>query len=348
MTWAVAFEQQAAACTDLGSPFTGTLLRLIAERALPPGAIARRITGWPGDIGPTGASVPLRLAGALHGLVIEARAPALAAQYPAARPETDPDALWRAVQDALTEHEDWLLGRLDLPPQTNECARSAALILAANWLARQYPLPLDLSELGASAGLNLMFDRFALIAGATRLGPEDAVLTLAPEWRGAPMGPGAGQPQVAVRAGADLSPLDPIADRARLLSYIWADQPARFARMQAALDATARARPKVAKADAIDWLAERLSTPRPGHLHLIYHTVAWQYFPAAAQARGEALLAKAGARATPDAPLARFAMENDGHGPGAALTLTLWPGGETRACGRFDFHGRWIDWREPV
>ena len=107
-------------------------------------------------------------------------------------------------------------------------------------------------------------------------------------------------------------------------------------------------RPDLARADAVDWLEQRLAVPRPGQLHLVFHTVAWQYFPQAQQARGEALLAAAGAGATPDAPLARFGMEADGAGPGAGLTLTLWPGGTPRPVGRFDFHGRWLDWQPPA
>ncbi len=54
----------------------------------------------------------------------------------------------------------------------------------------------------------------------------------------------------------------------------------------------------------------------------------------------------AGATATDDTPLAWFSMETDG-GRGAALTLRLWPGDLTIPMGRFDFHGRWINWTAP-
>jgi hypothetical protein len=47
------------------------------------------------------------------------------------------------------------------------------------------------------------------------------------------------------------------------------------------------------------------------------------------------------------APIARLSMEVDDSTPGAALTLTLWPGGEIIPLGRADFHGRWIDWQAP-
>jgi hypothetical protein len=78
---------------------------------------------------------------------------------------------------------------------------------------------------------------------------------------------------------------------------------------------------------------------------MVFHTVAWQYFPAETQARCRAALAAAGARATPDAPLARIGMEADAAPGSAALTVTLWPGGETRELARVDFHGRAVDWR---
>jgi hypothetical protein len=100
----------------------------------------------------------------------------------------------------------------------------------------------------------------------------------------------------------------------------------------------------VERGDAIDWLEDRLATPRPGHLHLIYHTIAWQYFPAPSQTRGTALFEAAGARATQTAPLAWLRMENDGGKDGAALTLRLWPGDLHITLGRVDFHGRWLRW----
>ena len=82
-------------------------------------------------------------------------------------------------------------------------------------------------------------------------------------------------------------------------------------------------------------------------MHIIQHTVAWQYFPAHAQHRGTALIEAAGARATPETPLAWMQMETDGDTTGAigaALTLRLWPGDLTLHLGRADFHGRWVKW----
>ncbi|MEL7100674.1 MAG: DUF2332 family protein, partial [Pseudomonadota bacterium] len=185
--------------------------------------------------------------------------------------------------------------------------------------------------------------RFALEANGVRLGPQDAALTLAPDWTGpAPKGPA---PRVAARAGVDLAPLDPQDpdQLTRMLAYVWADQADRMARTRAA---AALQHTQIAQGDAVEWLAARLAKPFPGHLHLIQHTVAWQYFPAEAQMRGTNLIEAAGAEATAQAPLGWMAMEADG-GKGAALTLRLWPGDVTFQLGRCDFHGRWLHWAGP-
>lgn len=345
MSWQSAFSSQATSCRDLGSPFTATLLDSFVTFGLPEGPIGTRIATWPGDISGSGASVPLRLAGALHGLVLEDMDPALTALYP---PQATPkaEALHETACAAISRHDAYIDQRLNDAPQTNEVARASALILAADALAEQTGLPLVLSELGASAGLNLNFDRFRLVTPNADFGPSDSPVVLTPDWRSPAPAPHGFI--VSERQGVDLSPRDPVVERQRLLSFIWPDQSARFHRIAAALDLAATHPVQVAQADAIDWLETRLAQSFPGQLHLIYHTVAWQYFPAEVQARGEAILAEAGERATEDTPLARLAMEADGQTPGAKLTLTLWPNGTQHDLGRFDFHGRWIDWVQPV
>ncbi len=338
-----AFRRQAEACGALGSPFMARLMGLAADRLRPDGPVGSRLFGWEGDIGPAGASLPLRLAGALHALALRGD-PRLVAVYP---PHAAGDmALWAAVSAALDDRAAEVLAWIEGPPQTNEVRRAAPLIAAAHLLAARFGLPIRLSELGASAGLNLMFDRFALDARGVRLGPADAALVLRPEMRGEVPRPAA--PVISARRGVDLAPVDvrTEAGRLRLRAYLWPDQPERRSLTDAAV-AAATADLVVDRGDAIDWLAGRLA-PCPGELHLVYHTVAWQYFPAAARLRGERLLEAAGRRAEASAPLARLAMEADDAGPGAGLVLQVWPGGAPVRLGRVDFHGRWLDWRPPA
>ncbi len=147
-----AFRAQAAHCVELGSPFTARLCSLLADRLAPGDAVSDRVLGWPNEPSNRGDALPLRLAGALHGLVLEERDSGLAEVYP---PNDVPDAkLWAAVDAALTAHAPYILGRLDGPPQTNEVQRSAALAPGFLTVTALTGLPLVTSELGASAGLN--------------------------------------------------------------------------------------------------------------------------------------------------------------------------------------------------
>ncbi|MBB95929.1 MAG: hypothetical protein CML68_15220 [Rhodobacteraceae bacterium] len=334
-----ALRDQAKSCDSLGSPFMGRLLRLLAGSMPTDTPLRAKIEAWPAPLGSSHASLPLRLAGGLHNLVLTGTDPDLAALYP---PNDVPDdALITGVLATLDRHQDFLLDWIDRPPQTNEVRRSTALIPAAHVLANTFNLPFVISELGASGGLNLMFDQYALQAGDRVLGAEDPVLTFTPDWAG-PVPPAAAF-RVDDRRGVDLTPLDLLdpAEVTRLLSYLWPDQPERRQMTLTAIDALTAV---IDRQDAIDWLETRLSAPRIGHVHVIFHTVAWQYFPPDLQDHGEAVLAKAGARATAEAPLTRIAMEADTTGPGARLTLQTWPGGALRTLARVDFHGRWIEW----
>lgn len=336
-TLSEAFAFQGKACVTLGSPFMGQLCALLASRDWPDTSLRHRYFTWDGDIGPSAQSLPLRLAGGLHALVINGHP--LAQVYPPN--QVDDDTLWAAVRDALIREDAFLNDWSNSPPQTNEVRRAAVLIAAGQVLADRYNLPMRLSELGASGGLNLMWDQFGAQLGGVQFGPQDALVTLTPDWDG-PAPPDA-DPVVIARRGVDLNPLDPrdAADQLRLRAYLWPDQPDRMSRTVAAIDAFDA---QVDQCDAIDWLAGQLNH-RAGQIHLIYHTIAWQYFPADVQARGARMIAAAGAKATADTPLAWFGMEPDGATPGAAMTLRLWPGDITVDLGRVDFHGRWVQWK---
>lgn len=342
MTLSSAFAAQAETCRRMGSPFMGQLLGILARDWPQETALAAKFDAFDGDIGPAGHSLPLRIAGGLHALVLSNAAPDLAKLYPPH--EASDSALRDGVLRALDAHEAFLLDWTDSAPQTNEVRRSAALIAGAHVALSHFDLPIHLSELGASGGLNLMWDHFALEIDNRYFGARMPAVTFNPEWSG-PLPPAA-EAVVAARAGVDLNPLDPKRGDhlLRLTAYLWPDQPERLTMTRAAAGiATTTAQ----KGDAIEWLAPRLAAAPQGHLHLIQHTVAWQYFPVDAQARGKALIEAAGAQATPNRPLAWLSMETDGDTTGqvgAALTLRLWPGDITLNLGRADFHGRWVKW----
>ncbi len=345
MSTRAAFLAQAEACDAMGSPFTARLCRLLARRLAPGDPVSDRVLEWPEDPGGRASALPLRLAGALHGLVLADADAGLSTVYPPNDGRATDADLWMAIRSAFLQHEAEILARLAGPPQTNEPMRCAALAPGFLTVAALTGLPLATSELGASAGLNLNWDAFSYRFGPVPWGRADSEVDIRPAWTGPtpPIPPA----RVAARAGCDRDPpsLDDPADRLRLLSFVWADQPERVIRVAAAIETALESGTQVERAEATEWLEPRLVARQEGRAHVVYHSILWQYLDPRAQQRALALMDAAGTRATAAAPLAWLRMEGDGASPGAAITLTLWPGGETRVLGRCGFHGAWVDWR---
>lgn len=333
------FEEQARACAALGSPFTAALCRAL-PRALS-GPLRAAVAGWPGH--PGADALALRVTGAVQALARSGACPALSAAWP---PGTGD--LGAGLAAAMADHQPALLPWLASAPQTNEVARSGLLLGLALTVASRTGLPLELLEIGASAGLNLHFDRYAYDLGAAGRWGGPSPVALACDWQGRT--PDLATPlRIVARAGSDLAPLDARdpAARARMLAYIWADQTARRARAEAALALAAEA-PPVERAEAADWVEDRLARPQAdGVARVLMHSIMWQYLPQGTKDRIRAALDRAGAAATAARPLAWARMEADGDKGSAALLLTLWPGGGSGTLGRGDFHGRWAAWDLP-
>ena len=339
-----AFAAQAGWCEKLGSPFTSRLCDVLGRNLDRRSEVGRRVLDWPGKPDALHDSVPLRLCGGLHGLVRAGRLPALAGIYPP-NPLPAPDELWPTVQDALLSAGPDLMPSLDLPPQTNEVARSGVLIAGLAVVAAETGCRLALHELGASAGLNLLCDRYDVHLGERRFGDPASAVHLAPDWEGA--SPPAARIDVASRRGVDINPLDVTAerDRARLLAYVWADQAERLVRLEAALATARKEPPPLDTGDAAAWIECRIGPEgEPGIARVVMHSIAFQYFPAETQNRVAAHLAATGEAATAEAPLAWLRYEIEPEVSSATLRLTVWPAGEDRRLAIADAHGRKVRW----
>ncbi|OUS04308.1 hypothetical protein A9Q96_15280 [Rhodobacterales bacterium 52_120_T64] len=336
-----AFNLQADACENLGSPFNAMLLRQVALNMGDDHPVGAHLYGWPSYDTFRSGAVALRLAGAMHSVVLLEMDEGLAAVYPPN--QVDADTLWRAVEQAMQAHSDHIIGWMESPPQTNEIRRSNALIPGFHLIAKETGLPLVMSEIGASTGLNLNWDLFAMEIDGQVWGDTDAKVCLTPEWRG-PLPP-LTDITVLGREGCDIKPLNPnlADDRLRLFSYIWPDQTQRIENTKRAIELACATGRTVLQEDALSFLARRLE-PVKGAARVIYHSIMWQYLSDEDQGKGQAMIFAAGAEATPDTPLAWLRAEPDAQKGSAAITLNLWPNGETRDLGRMDFHGRWIEW----
>jgi hypothetical protein len=337
------FRRQALACERLGSPHCALVCRVLAENLDGSSTWGRRIDAWSGS--PVIDALALRAAGALHGLVRSGRAPRLAAQYPP-HGKAEPSRLWAAIAETLGAHDEFLCAYLDGPPQTNEVGRSSALLGAALLVAEQTGLGLSWHEIGASAGLNLAFDQYYYELGSASHGDCAASVRIRSSWEGN-LPRLSTSLEVLERSGADLQPIDPASeiDRARLLSYVWPDQPERLERTIAALDVAAGASWRVQRASAVDAVRAHFGAPlEPDRAHVLVNTIVWQYLPRAECDAITRLMDDAARRATTRCPVAWFSMEADDVPDSAALHLGMWPAGERRLVGRADFHGRWVRW----
>lgn len=334
------FERQAKACLVLGSPFTARICRLLSRQLDRTTATGRRILGWSGD--PAADALALRICGGLHRLVIEGDEPALTAAYPPN--DADDAALAEALAGALHDHDDALSAGLDSAPQTNEIARSAMLLPGLLTIARETRLHLSLCEIGSSGGLNLLFDRFFYRYGERAWGGQGSPVRIEPDLR-SPSLPLEGDLAILSRHGCDIAPVDVStpAGRLRLRSYVWPDQTARLQRLDGAIALAQRHPFSLEKADADAFLRRRLAERPANAAFVLFHSIMWQYLPRDPQASIIAALGEAGASTA--APVAWLRMEpldqKDGF---ATLSLTSWPGGETRHLARCDYHGRWIEW----
>ena len=337
-----AFDLQVGWCSNLGSPFTAKALSLLRDDLAQGGPTAELLGSWPGD--PLADALPLRLAAALHALVLTDAAPDLAACYPPFHSDSR-DRLWQALNEVLTRHDHMIRQFLTSPPQTNEVGRSAVLIGGFLTVAALTGLPLRVLEIGASAGLNLNFDRYRYRLGSSSWGDPDSPVVLAPDWTG-------GQPplsvplRIAERAACDRAPVD-LADpaqRLRLRAFVWADQTERLERLEAAIALARREGITVQRADAAHWVPEQLAIAAQGRATVLIHSIMWTYVPPPDQAGIAAAIAAAGRRATDEAPLAWLRFEPSGTPSGPELSLTTWPGERHRRLATATAHGHRVEW----
>jgi hypothetical protein len=332
------FRVQAGWCARLGSPLYADLISRAAADIDARGPVWRVVEPY-ADRPPSFAH-HLRLMGVVHRMALAGDAPGLAARYPSTGGDGNAEACWRALLALLAERPV----SLDRPVQTNEVGRAAALLGGFLTVAEETGLGLRILELGASAGLNLRWDRFRYEAADWAYGDSASPALVPAVYEG-------GRPPlprwvwVAERAGCDAEPIDPVTEDGALTlqSYVWPDQLERLTMLRGAIEVARRTPAVVDKADAGDWLAERLARERGGAATVVYHSVFWGYLTDERRERITGLMNEAGARATESDPLAWLRMEAGSDQ--TEIALTTWPGGAERVLATAGYHGRPVRWR---
>ncbi len=160
--------------------------------------------------------------------------------------------------------------------QTNEPGRCAVLLP----ILASLPQPIALLEVGASAGLCLLPDRYSYRYDGVQLDPNNGVssVVLEPKLSG-PVPIPQSMLEIVWRAGIDLNPLDVFdeSDATWLETLVWPEHSERLARLRAALAIAREDPPCVVVGDAVDSLASvAAQAPRNATL-VVFHSAVLAY-----------------------------------------------------------------------
>ncbi|HLV99721.1 MAG TPA: DUF2332 domain-containing protein [Ktedonobacterales bacterium] len=297
---------------------------------------------------PPSQPAPNLLLGAVHYLLLKGVDDPLAAFYPSLSSSPDPGeaspAFHRFCLEYAQDIRELLLTRR---VQTNEVARSACLLPMFELVARQGGgIPLSLIEIGASAGLNLLWDRYGYdYANGRRCGVADSPLQIPCDLKGDLLPPlPTSLPEIAFRLGIDLYPLDISDDDAVLWlrALIWPEHHERVERLQQALEIARAQRPTVLAGDALNLLPEVIAEAPPETTLCIFHSLTLYQFSAEQRERLTSLLLEFSRQR----PIFRIAFEKiRGADPPQLCLFSYIQGTETaRVLADCSAHGRWLEW----
>jgi hypothetical protein len=231
---------------------------------------------------------------------------------------------------------------------TNEVGRSAMLHPGFRIVAEAAGEPLHLIEIGPSAGLNLIWDRYGV--NYTKNGKTvaaiapDAKLVIECEVKSEQLPPTGMTPRVASRVGLELNPVDlsKADDRDWLRALMWPDQIPRLERFDRAIALFESVKPEILSGDALDLLPEALARAPRDEPVCVYHTIAVYQFSRAMREALDNILIAASLRR----PVHRLSFEFDGKD--CALSLIAYRDGarQPRDLAICHPHGTWIDWRD--
>jgi hypothetical protein len=319
------FEAMAAGVEDV-APETAALYRRCAEDAFVLSLLPAEPT-W---------DAPHRLLAGARVLVLSE----------AAEDFESASAPWESFRSLLEEHAEWVARFVrEQPVQTNEVQRCWALLPIFLAIARETDLPIDLVELGASAGLNLLWDRYGYRYRERTWGDPGAGLTLSGDERGiVPRDLLETRVEVRSRLGIDLSPVDVTTEDGLRLLYAFVRDDGYRSRLRQAAEIARSDPPELVRGDYVDLLPELLRGRGEDGLTVVFQTLSTVYLP---DERRE-LLREIVDEAGEEGPLAWISTPTpEEHGERRGdypLELAVWPEGERRIVARMSVRGERLEW----
>jgi hypothetical protein len=232
--------------------------------------------------------------------------------------------------------------------QTNEVRRCALWLSAFSLIAERLDgQPLGLLEVGASAGLNLLWDHYGYhYSDGMKRGDLRSPLQLECEVRGKPLSITDPLPTVAERIGIDLHPVNvQNTDAVRWLqALLWVEQPERAERLKQALSIAAQHPPKIIQGDAIEVFAQAVAQISSDLPLCVYHSFTLNQF--SPQMRDQ-FTGRIEDEAKRREHLFRLSIEWLSGMNTPELQMVAYHNGakvEERLLARVDHHGRWIEW----
>jgi len=303
---------------------------------------------------------PGLLLSALHDRVLAHPEEALARWYPSVTgrptPAEDPGPALRTFFAAhALEIRELVATRRT---QTNDPLRCAPLVFAFATVQEEVGRPLGVVELGASAGLLLLLDRYHYeYPGVGSVGDPRSPVRLVSEPRGSARPPlPARLPEIGSRVGIDLAPVDPRDARETrwLLACILADRLDRVERFRGALALARRDPPRLVRGDFTIRLPEVVAGVPEDQQVCILDSYSLVYLTPEQRAAFAATIAELGRRRDLD----WISSERPGTIPGLLepvppedpyATFVAWTAfrdgrRRDRVLARAHTHGAWIEW----
>ncbi len=289
------------------------------------------------------------LFGAVHYLLLSGAEHPLRRLYPSVGGGEDPDGAYPVFVDFCRRHEGAIRELVRTRRvQTNEVGRSGLLLpaLSLAWESGGRS-PLYLIEVGASAGLNLFFDRYRYAySGGRECGPASPAV-IRTELRGpAPCPVPSTLPGIGARVGIDLAPVDVTdPDAVRWMeALIWPDQVHRLELLRAAAGLAREDPPRLVRGDALETVGGLMADAPPRMPVCVFHSNAVYQMSEDWRAAFPARLAEL----SRDRDLMEVSLEWLGDDPGPRLELVEYRGGErdARSLADCDIHGAWMTWRD--